>query len=387
MNEAADTRPSGPGDLAGLRRLVIKLGSSSLTRDDGGLDLNRLDIVAAEVARLASRGVEVVIVSSGAIAAGLAPLGLSERPRVIAQAQAAAALGQGLLLAHWRSAFQSHYRHVAQVLLTVSDVTRRSSYLNVRQALHELLEAGIIPIVNENDTVATDEIRFGDNDRLAAMVAQAVHADLLVLLTDVDALYTAPPSNPSASRITRVDDIAALPQVEIGGAGSRVGTGGMETKLAAARIAVACGIPVHLAAADELHRVLTSGTCGTWFTPSPVRRPSRLAWVAHAAGVAGRVTIDRGALRALRRHGSSLLAAGVTAIDGAFRAGEVVGLWCDGAEVGRGIVAFDSEVASSIVGLRMSQMSSHVDTPRPLVHRDDLVLFRDGRDPDTTVGA
>lgn len=375
MNEAVDTRPVGPGALDGVHRLVIKLGSSSLTRPDGGLDLNRLDVVAAEMARLTRRGIQVVIVSSGAIAAGMAPLGLTERPREIAKAQAAAALGQGLLLAHWRAAFQSHYLHVAQVLLTQSDVTRRSSYLNVRQALNELLEAGIVPIVNENDTVATDEIRFGDNDRLAALVAQAVHADLLVLLTDVDALYTSPPGSPGARRIARVDDVETLAGIDVAAAGSAVGTGGMVTKLQAARIAVACGIPVHLAAADALREVLGEGRCGTWFAASADRRPSRLAWVAHAAGVAGTLSIDSGALRALRRHGSSLLAAGVCAIDGQFRAGDVVGLWCENKEVGRGVVAFDSDVAERVQGLRMSQMGEVVETPRPLVHRDDLVLF------------
>ncbi|MDU0968632.1 MAG: glutamate 5-kinase [Actinomycetaceae bacterium] len=370
-----DTRPRDPAGLPRARRVVIKIGSSSLTRADGGLDLNRLDQVAAQVAAMTKRGQEVIIVSSGAIAAGLAPLGWTQRPREVAKAQAAAALGQGLLLAQWRTAFQSHYRHVAQVLLTVSDVTRRKSYLNVRQALGELLAAGVIPVVNENDTVATDEINFGDNDRLAAMVAQAISADVLVLLTDVDGLYTAPPGTHGARRIGRVDDIAELAGISMGGRGSHVGTGGMVTKIQAARIAVACGIPVQLAAAEDFADVVAGADCGTWFAAASERRPQRLAWVAHAASVAGRVTIDAGALAALVRHGSSLLAAGVTGVAGDFMAGDVVGLWCRGDEVGRGVVAFDSEDARRIAGMRMADMDGVVPAARPLVHRDDLVLF------------
>jgi len=223
-------------------RIVVKIGSSSLTREDGGLDLNRIDAVARLVSRWRGRDREVVIVSSGAVAAGLDPLGFSAKPKDLPSVQAAAAMGQGLLMARWTAAFQAHHLDAAQVLLTTDDVMRRDHYTNVRAALSRLLGLGVVPILNENDAVTTRELRFGDNDRLAALIAQMIKADALVLLTDVDGLYTAPPDHPGSELIERVASADDLMSVLVTGAGSRVGTGGMATKVQAAMLATASGI-------------------------------------------------------------------------------------------------------------------------------------------------
>lgn len=236
------------------RRVVVKIGSSSLTTATGGLADERVDTLVDTLGRLTAEGREVVLVSSGAIAAGLAPLGLIRRPRDLATQQAAASVGQGLLIGRYAASFARHGRTVGQVLLTVDDVTRRAHYRNAYRTLRKLLDLRAVPIVNENDTVATQEIRFGDNDRLAALVAALVHADLLVLLSDVDALWTGDPAKPQSTRITEVHGDADLAGITIGGAGrSGVGTGGMVTKVEAARIATGFGIPVVLTEIGRAH--------------------------------------------------------------------------------------------------------------------------------------
>lgn len=227
-------------------RIVIKIGSSSLTREDGGLDLNRIDTVARLVAKWRTDGRQIVIVSSGAVAAGLDPLGFATRPKDLASVQAAAAMGQGLLVAHWSAAFQAHHMDVAQLLLTTEDVMSREHYTNVQSCLDKLLGLGVVPIINENDAVTTRELRFGDNDRLAAYVAQMVTADALVLLTDVDGLYSAPPSHPGSRLISEVRSTDELHAVLVTGAGSKLGSGGMVTKVQAATMAASSGIGVHL---------------------------------------------------------------------------------------------------------------------------------------------
>ena len=264
-------------------RIVVKIGSSSLTREDGGLDLNRIDAVARLVSRWRGRDRQVVIVSSGAVAAGLDPLGFSAKPKDLPSVQAAAAMGQGLLMARWTAAFQAHHLDAAQVLLTTDDVMRRDHYTNVRAALTRLLGLGVVPILNENDAVTTRELRFGDNDRLAALIAQMIKADALVLLTDVDGLYTAPPDHPGSELIERVEGADDLMSVLVTGAGSRVGTGGMATKVQAAMLATASGIGVQLASADALPRVLSGTRVGTWFAPAEQRPASRRLWIAHVA--------------------------------------------------------------------------------------------------------
>ena len=275
-----DTMGAVRVQVTAANRIVVKVGSSSLTTAAGGLDRARVD---ALVDALAGHPAEVVLVSSGAIAAGLAPLGLPRRPRDLATQQAAASVGQGLLMQAYTQSFARFDRTVGQVLLTVDDVTRRAHYRNAYRTLHRLLDLRTVPIVNENDTVATEEIRFGDNDRLAALVASLVHADLLVLLSDVDALYTGDPAKPGTERIVEVRDDGDLKGIAIGRAGrAGLGTGGMQTKIEAARIATHSGVPVVLTSAPLAAAALSGDEVGTLFHRVRERPATRLFWLAHA---------------------------------------------------------------------------------------------------------
>jgi glutamate 5-kinase len=351
---------------------VIKVGSSSLTTAEGGLDRARVeDLVDA----LASVGAQVVLVSSGAIAAGLAPLGMTRRPRDLANQQAAASVGQGLLMQAYTEAFARRNRIVGQVLLTVDDVTRRTHYRNAYRTLHRLLDLGTVPIVNENDTVATEEIRFGDNDRLAALVASLVHADLLVLLSDVDALYTGDPSRPGSQRIDEVRSDSDLDGVSIGRAGrAGVGTGGMVTKVEAARIATGAGIPVVLTSAPLAAAALSGEPVGTLFHRVRERPAARLFWLAHATSPRGRLHLDPGAVRAVVGRRASLLAAGITAVDGNFTAGDPVDLVdIEGHPVARGLVNYDAVELPTLLG--RSTMELGPGYGKEVVHRDDMVLL------------
>ncbi|WP_231367398.1 glutamate 5-kinase [Schaalia sp. ZJ405] len=365
--------------LRNARRIVVKIGSSSLTRHDGGLNLNRLDRVARLTAAWSRRdGIDrdVMIVSSGAVAAGLDPLNLSGRPRDLASVQAAAAMGQGLLVAHWTSAFRAHHRDAAQLLLTTGDVMRREHYTNVSAALDKLLGFGVIPIINENDAVTTREVRFGDNDRLAAYIAQMVAADVLILLTDVDGLYTAPPSQPGSELVRTVTATDDLMSVLVTGAGSKVGSGGMVTKVQASTMAASSGIGVVLTSARNLEAVLHGEDVGTWFEPSHKRPASRRLWIAHAAPSRGELAVDEGAVRAIVEGKKSLLAAGVRRVMGNFAAGDVVDIVGPQYLVARGIVSYDSDTAASMAGHSASELrEAGWDRPRPLVHRDDLALL------------
>ena len=281
-------------DVAQARRVVVKVGSSSLTDPDGGgLDEARLVALVDVLAERRNAGGSVVLVSSGAIAAGIAPLGLTKRPWDLATQQAAASVGQGALVAAYQRAFGAHGLTVGQVLLTADDVTRRSHYTNAKRTLDRLLELGIVPIVNENDTVATQEIRFGDNDRLASLVAHLVHADALVLLTDVDALYDGPPDRAGAQRVPLVVGGLGLDHVRIGGTGSSIGSGGMVTKVEAASIANSAGITTLLTSTDRAAEALAGKDVGTLFVPTGGRRASRKLWLAHATTPRGRLMLDR----------------------------------------------------------------------------------------------
>lgn len=364
--------------LCEARRIVVKIGSSSLTREDGGLDLNRIDSVARLVARWRVPGKEIVIVSSGAVAAGLDPLGFASRPRDLASVQAAAAMGQGLLVARWTNAFHAHHLDVAQVLLTTSDVMRRSHYTNVRDCLERLLALGVVPIINENDVVATGELRFGDNDRLASYIAQMIAADSLVLLSDVDGLYSAPPSHLGAELIPEVQATDELRAVLVTGEGSRLGTGGMVTKVQAATMAASSGIEVLLTSADNLGPVLEGQHCGTWFAPSKVRPASRRLWIAHVAPSAGELIVDEGAARAITGGKKSLLAAGITQVIGHFDSGEVVDIAGPTGLLGRGVVSYDADTVGQIAGCSADALKTQGwEHPRPVIHRDDLALFVD----------
>ena len=365
--------------VAAARRVVVKVGSSSLTSAAGGIDPGRVRQLVEALAATKARGVEVVLVSSGAIAAGLAPLGLARRPRALASQQAAASVGQGLLVHRYTEELARYGVVAGQVLLTVDDVTRRSHYRNAFQTFARLLELGVLPIVNENDTVATTEIRFGDNDRLAALVAHLVHADLLVLLSDVDGLYDGPPASPGASLVPEVRSWDELGGVRVGKAGtSGVGTGGMQTKLDAARIATGAGIPVVLAAADRVGDALAGDAVGTVFHATGKRRPTRLLWLAHATEPVGTLVLDPGAVTAVTQRRASLLAAGVTGVVGTFHAGDPVAIaGSDGVPVARGLVNFDSEELPALLGRSSGDLKRELGAAyeREVVHRDDLVLL------------
>ncbi|HET9658642.1 MAG TPA: glutamate 5-kinase [Kineosporiaceae bacterium] len=361
-------------------RIVVKVGSSSLTTREGGLDGDRLDALVAALAKRRADGGEVVLVSSGAIAAGLAPLGLSVRPRDLATQQAAASVGQGLLLARYTQAFGARGLTVGQVLLTADDVIRRGHYANARRTLYRLLRLGVVPVVNENDTVATHEIRFGDNDRLAALVAHLVHADALVLLSDVDALYDGPPGRPGVRRVPLVRGPEDLDGVRIGKVGAAgVGLGGMVTKVDAAGIATTAGIPALLTSAPLAGPGLAGDDVGTWFEAVPNRTASRLLWLAHAARPAGRLVLDDGAVAAVIERRMSLLPAGVVRVEGRFSAGDPVDL-CDqrGKALARGLVNYDAAELPALLGRSTRELALEFGPgyEREVVHRDDLVMLR-----------
>ncbi|MCU1589100.1 MAG: glutamate 5-kinase [Frankiales bacterium] len=353
--------------VAAAKRLVVKIGSSSLTTAAGGLDGARLD---ALVDALAARGGELVVVSSGAIAAGLAPLGLAKRPRDLATQQAAASVGQSLLVQRYATAFARHTRTVGQVLLTADDVVRRSHYRNAQTTLERLIALGVVPIVNENDAVATEEIRFGDNDRLAALVAHLVRADALVLLSDVDGLYDGDPRKEGSRLVTEVTGPTDLEGVSIGSTGSTLGSGGMASKVDAAALATTAGVPVLLAAATSAADALR-GEGGTLFAPTGTRSSGRLLWLAHASTPRGRLILDPGAVAAVVERRLSLLPAGVTAVDGEFGAGDPVELvGPDGVAVARGLVAYDAAELPAMLGRSTRELGL-----REVVHRDDIVLL------------
>lgn len=361
-----------------MSRVVVKVGSSSLSSAAGGLDGARVDALVDALAAACGRGDEIVLVSSGAIAAGLAPLGLKQRPRNLATQQAAASVGQGALIARYAERFAHHALVVGQVLLTADDVTRRSHYRNAYQTFARLLELGVVPIVNENDTVATSEIRFGDNDRLAALVSHLVHADLLVLLSDVDGLYDGDPRGAATRLVVDVrgeKDIAALQIVRP--SDSAIGTGGMVTKIEAARIATGAGIPVVLTSAGRVAAALAGETVGTRFHPTGRRRPTRLLWLAHASDAKGALHVDEGAVGALTGRNASLLPAGITEVTGTFDAGDPVDvIGPDGAVVARGVVNYDSAELPAMLGRSTRELASDLgpDYSSAVVHRDDLML-------------
>lgn len=365
--------------IAGAHRVVVKVGSSSLTTATGGIDPDRVRALVDALVQVRLNAREVVLVSSGAIAAGLAPLGLATRPRDLAGQQAAASVGQGLLMAQYTGLFSSHGLGVGQVLLTVDDVTRKSNYRNAYRTFGKLLELGVVPIVNENDTVATHEIRFGDNDRLAALVAHLVHADALVLLSDVDAVYTDHPRLPGARRISEVRTVAELALVDTSVPGAAgIGTGGMTTKINAAEIATSAGIPVLLAAADRAVAALAGADLGTFFHPTGKRRPTRLLWLAHATDARGSLFLDAGAVNALVKRKASLLPAGVTAVQGSFSAGDPVNL-CgpDGVLIARGLVNYDAGELPSLLGRHTADLVAELGDgyDRTVVHRDALIVL------------
>ena len=373
----------GGRKLKGVRRVVVKVGSGLITARDAGLDAARIAALADELSAVMARGKEVVLVSSGAIVAGMARLGLRERPRSIPEKQAAAAVGQSALMQHYETAFARHRRPVAQILLTQADVSARARYLNARNTLVTLLGFGVLPIINENDTVAVEEIKFGDNDNLSALVAQLVDADLLVLLTDVDGLYDADPlREPNARKLDTVE--AVTPEIErlVWADASRTAVGGMATKLQAAQKAAASGIPMVIASgrdAGALTRLLKGEPVGTWFAPRGDRLAARKRWIAFAVPPQGRLLVDAGARQALTERGKSLLPSGVIEVEGEFDLGEVVAL-CgedDGKEFARGLVNFDARELRKIRRAQTVEIEGLLGYKSfdEVIHRDNLVVL------------
>ncbi len=360
--------------IAGARRVVVKVGSSSLTTLPGGLDPGRLSALVDVLGAVRTAGREVVLVSSGAIAAGLAPLQLDGRPRDLATAQAAASVGQLRLVQTYADAFARHGITVGQVLLTADDLTRRSHYRNAHRTMERLLALGALPIVNENDTVATEEIRFGDNDRLAALVAHVAQADALVLLSDVDGVYDGDPRSGPARLVDTVCAPADLAAVRLGTAKRNgVGTGGMATKVEAAFIAAHAGVPVVVTSTAQAAAALAGEQVGTLFEPMGRRPGARQFWLRYASRPRGRVLLDEGAVRAVRERHASLLAAGITGVSGDFLADDPVELvGPDGAVVARGLVAYDARELPALLGRKTGDLAP--EHRREVVHRDEMVL-------------
>jgi glutamate 5-kinase len=362
--------------------LVVKLGSSVVASDDGSLRADVLDSVCAQVGALEQGGEQVVMVTSGAIARGMRLLDLSERPRAMDELQACSAVGQGDLFSAYQARLEAAGTKAAQVLLTLSDVSERSHYLNVRQALERLLTWGLVPVINENDTTSTDEITFGDNDFLAALVAALLNARLLVLLTNTDGVFTADPRTSSEAKlVARIDDAESLDRIEVGES-SRLGRGGMQSKIASARIASESGVPVVICngtRAGELAAAAADGEVGTRFRARVEGRlPPYKLWLKHAKQPTGSVHVDRGAAKRLRESGSSLLAVGIVGSSGAFRAGDAV--WVigegDADPLGKGISEYSSADVARTEGRNSAYIREHFsDAPEEVIHRDRFVLL------------
>jgi glutamate 5-kinase len=368
--------------LSRARRLVVKVGSALLVEGNSGR-INRawLATLIEDLVRLRRRGQQVILVSSGAIALGRRRLGLTKGTLRLEESQAAAAVGQIRLAHAYKELLEEHEVTVAQVLLTLEDSERRRRYLNARATLEALLTLRSLPVINENDTVATAEIRYGDNDRLAARVAQMAGADCLVLLSDVEGLYDADPNKePRARIVPEVRHITPEIEAMAGSSASGVGSGGMTAKILAAKIAVAAGCHMCIAAGHHRHplRRIEDGAACTWFVPSATPAAARKQWIAGTLRPAGAITIDAGALRALL-DGKSLLPAGVTGARGRFERGDTVSvLAADGAEVARGIVAYSDADAARIMGRQSSEIEQLLGFRGrdEMIHRDDLVLLR-----------
>ena len=358
--------------VRGARSIVVKIGTTALTDSRGLFDPARLAALADAIETRMKAGTDVVIVSSGAIAAGIEPLGLTRRPADLATKQAAASVGQVALVNSWSAAFGRYDRTVGQVLLTAHDIAQRVQHTNAQRTLARLRALHAVAIVNENDTVATNEIRFGDNDRLSALVAHLVGADALVLLSDIDGLYDGDPRKSDDARfiaeVAGPDDLQGV----VAGQGSRLGTGGMASKLSSALLAADAGVPVLLAAASDAAAALTEASVGTVFAPRPARMSARKFWMRYAAEAAGALTLDPGAVHAVITQRRSLLPAGITAVAGRFVGGDVVELHgSDGAMVGRGVVAYDASELATMIGRSTSELPAEL--RRPAVHADDLV--------------
>ncbi|AIG64546.1 glutamate 5-kinase [Corynebacterium atypicum] len=370
------TRQASPARdaIARARRVVVKFGSSSITGPDHRVDPERIDFFVEAMAERIARGSELVVVSSGAVAAGLGPLGLNHRPRDLATKQAAAAVGQVHLVNAWSKSFSRYGVTTSQVLLTATDAGRRERARNAQRTLGRLRQLGSVAVINENDTVATSEFRFGDNDRLAAIVANLTKADALFLFSDVDGLYDRNPADPKARFIPEVRTGSDLEGV-VAGAGGELGTGGMASKVSAARLATRGGTPVLLTSAGNIRDALDTATVGTAFHPRPEKPLSAWKfWALYAADAEGVLVIDRGAMEAVTAGGTSLLPVGITRAEGDFAAGDIVDiLGPDGREIGRGEVNYSAAVLQEMLGKHSDELPEGY--RRPVVHADYLSNF------------
>lgn len=366
--------------LSQAQRIVVKVGTSTLTHKTGKLNLFQLENIVRQLADLCNQGKQVILVTSGAVGAGVGRLGLAAKPKTLPEKQAAAAVGQGLLLHMYEKIFGEYGQVVGQVLLTREDLAHRKRYLNARHTFLTLLKFGAIPIVNENDTVAVEEIKLGDNDTLSALVASLVDADLLILLSDIDGLYDGnPQENPQAKLIPIIEEITPAIEALAGGAGSAFGTGGMSTKIQAAKIAMNSGIPMviaHGGKAGILREIISGNFQGTLFLPKE-RLQSKKRWIAFGSSIQGKLTVDAGAKKALLEDGKSLLPIGITAVAGDFEVGNVVSVvGPEGREFARGIVNYSSEEIEKIKGKNTNQISvilGHKDYDE-VIHRDNLAI-------------
>jgi glutamate 5-kinase len=359
--------------------VVVKLGSSIVADERGEVRGDVLDAVCGQVGELHHAGEDVAMVTSGAIALGWRLMELRERPRTVDELQAASAVGQGTLFRAYESRLAGHRVHAAQVLLTSFDLSVRMHYVNARQALRKMLEWRAVPVVNENDTTATDEITFGDNDFLSAQLALLLGARLLVLLTDTAGVHTADPRRePEAVRVARVDDFAELDAYEIGDRRSLYGSGGMRSKVSAAGMASAAGIPAVICDGTEAGSLLAAARgddVGTAFAAHPERTPSFKLWLRYAKPARGRVEVDAGAARVLRESGSSLLPVGIVGVEGDFAAGDAVDVVCDGGLVGKGIANYSAAELARIKGMKSAQVLEVLpNASEEAVHRDRFVL-------------
>lgn len=369
-------------ELMAAKRIVVKVGTSTLTHATGKLNLYRIEKLVRELADLANEGREIILVTSGAVGAGLDRMGLAERPKTIPEKQALAAVGQGILMHIYEKIFAEYGQTVAQVLLTKENSLRHNQYMNSRNALLTLLKMAVIPIINENDAIAVDELKIGDNDTLSATVATLVDADALVILSDIEGVYTAnPQTDKNAKLIDCIEEIT--PEVEklAGGAGSKLGTGGMYTKIQAAKIAVNSGVAMVIASGqrDEvLRQVLKGQVVGTLFPAKEYHLKVRKSWLAFGRSIAGDIVVDKGCETAMLKDGSSLLAAGVLGLEGEFSAGNTVRvLSVSGREIARGIVNYKAESLEKIIGKQTNEIAHILDgaVHKEVIHRDNMVLM------------
>lgn len=368
--------------LGEAKRIVVKLGTSTLTHATGKLNFWRIEKLIRSISDLQNQGRQMILVTSGAVGAGMEKLGLTEKPRTIPEKQAAAAVGQGVLMQVYEKIFSEYGQTVAQVLLTSEVSVVRSRYANSRNTLLTLLDKGVIPIINENDAVAIDELKIGDNDRLSAMVASIVEADLLIILSDVDGVYTDNPmKNPKAKLISEIADITPEIEALSGETGSKTGTGGMATKIQAAKIAVSSGVAMVIAnsAREEIIRHILTGTFkGTFFSSRENRLQIRKRWLAFGARLCGSITVDEGCAEALLADGSSLLPTGILLVDGNFEEGNTIQIKTEaGREIARGIANYSSEEIAKIKGCHTQEICECLGykTYDEVIHRDNLVLL------------